>query len=287
MTRPLYNPPMRDPLEVAVDLRRRGERGSLCTVTRVSGSAPAREAMRMAVRADGTFVGTVGGGSFEEEVRRAALLTMDDEKCRTLVFELTEDDEAEPGLVCGGTLEVFVEPLTVPRLAVLGAGHLGRAVARVAAGAGFRVTVADDRPTHATRERFPGAAEVLALPWEEAFEVLPADGNTFVVIVTRSCALDEKCLAWALRTRARYVGMIGSSRKIGKARERLADRGVPAEEFERLHAPVGLDVGARTHEEIAVAVVAELIAVRRTGSSPRPAGSARLAGGRTAKAGKA
>jgi xanthine dehydrogenase accessory factor len=278
---------MRDPLEVAVDLRRRGEPGALCTVVRVSGSVPAREAMRMAVRADGTFVGTVGGGSFEEEVRRAALLCMEDEKCRSLSFELTEDDEAEPGLVCGGVLEVFVEPLTVPRLAVLGAGHLGQAIARIAAPAGFRVTVADDRATHATRDRFPAAAEVLALPWDESFEVLPADRNSYVVIVTRTCALDERCLEWALRTRARYVGMLGSSRKVAKVRERLASRGVPAPAFERLHAPVGLDVGARTHEEIAVAVVAELIAVRRAGASPRPAGAARLPKGAPAKAGKA
>jgi xanthine dehydrogenase accessory factor len=278
---------MRDPLEEAVAIRRRGEKGALCTVTRVSGSAPAREAMRMAVRADGTFTGTVGGGHFEEEVRRAALLTMEDEKCRSLTFELTEDDEAEPGLVCGGTLEVFVEPLTVPRLAVLGAGHLGLAVARVAAPAGFRVSVADDRDTHATRDRFPGAAEVFALPWDEAFEVLPADANAYVVIVTRSCAIDERCLAWALGTRARYVGMIGSSRKVAKAREHLEARGVPPEAFGRLHAPVGLDVGARTHEEIAVAVVAEMIAVRRTGASPRPAGPARAGRGAAAKTGKA
>lgn len=267
---------MRDPLEEAVLLRRRGERSALCTVTRISGSTPAREAMRMVVRADGTALGTVGGGRFEEEVRRAALLTMRDETCRTLSFELTEDDEAEPGLVCGGTLEVFVEPLTVPRLVVLGAGHLGLAVARVAAGAGFRVTVADDRGSHATRDRFPAAAEVLALPWEETFEAIPADDATYVVIVTRTCAMDERCLRWALGTEARYVGMIGSARKVGKARERLARDGIPEAAFERLHAPVGLDLGARTHEEIAVAVVAELIAVRRTGSSPRPAGSARL-----------
>ncbi|MCK6480698.1 MAG: XdhC/CoxI family protein [Planctomycetes bacterium] len=277
---------MRDPLEEAVLLRRRGGRGALCTVTRVAGSAPAREAMRMTVRADGSAVGTVGGGRFEEEVRLAALRTMADETCRTLAFELTEDDEAEPGLVCGGTLEVFVEPLTVPRLVVLGAGHLGRALARVAAPAGFRVTVVDDRPTHATTERFPSAAEVVALPWEEALPSLAADDLTFVVIVTRTCAMDERCLRWALSTPARYVGMIGSTRKVAKARERLLREGVPAEAFERLHAPVGLDLGARTHEEIALAVAAELVAVRRTGASPRPAGSARLAA-KAAKAGKA
>lgn len=275
---------MRDALEEAVLLRRRGERGALCTVVRISGSVPAREAMRMAVRADGSSVGTVGGGSFEETVRRAALETMVDETCRSLSFELAEDDEAEPGLVCGGTLEVFVEPLTVPRLLVFGAGHLGRAVARVAGPAGFRVTVVDDRATHATRERFPGAAEVLALPWEEALASLRADDATWVVIVTRTCAMDERCLRWALGTEARYVGMIGSSRKVAKSRERLLRGGVPAAAFERLHAPVGLDIGARTHEEIAVAVVAEMIAVRRTGASPRPAGEARPG---PAKAGKA
>jgi xanthine dehydrogenase accessory factor len=277
-----------DPLEEAVALRRAGARAALCTVTRVRGSAPAREAMRMVVRADGSFAGTVGGGSFEEEVRRAALLSMADETCRTLTFTLDEEDEFEPGLVCGGTLEVFVEPLSVPRLVVLGAGHLGRALARVAAPAGFRVTVADDRPTHARADLLPGATEVIAAPWDRAFGRLDADDGTFVVIVTRSCALDERCLRWALGTPARYVGMIGSARKVGLARERLADRGVPPAAFERLHAPVGLDLGARTHEEIAVAVVAELIAVRRTGASPRPPGARRLGSrGARPKAGKA
>jgi len=264
---------VRDPLEAAVEIRKRGEKGALCTVTRTGGSTPAREAMRMVVRADGTALGTVGGGRFEEEVRRAALLAMVDEKCRTLAFELTEDDDMEPGLVCGDTLEVFVEPLTVPRLIVLGAGHLGRAVARVAAAAGFRVTVADDRPTHATRDRFPGAAEVLAIPFDGLSGALEADDTSYVVIVTRTCATDERCLAWALGTPARYVGMIGSARKVAKARERLLARGVPAAGLDRVHAPVGLDLGARTHEEIAVAIVAEMIAVRRLGSSPRRPGA--------------
>jgi xanthine dehydrogenase accessory factor len=277
-----------DPLEEAVAIRRSGARGALCTVIRVNGSVPAREAMRMVVRADGTFAGTVGGGHFEEKVRQAALLTMGDERCRTLAFTLTEDDEFEPGLVCGGDLEVFVEPLTVPRLVVLGAGHLGRALARAAAPAGFRVTVVDDRASHARAVLLPGAAEVIAAPWDEAFPRLPADDSTFVVIVTRSCALDERCLRWALGTPARYVGMVGSARKVARAREHLAAGGVPAEEFERLHAPVGLDLGARTHEEIAVAVLAELIAVRRSGASPRPPGSARLPSKPArAKAGKA
>ena len=266
---------MSDPLEEAVRIRRAGERGALCTVVKVSGSTPAREAMRMVVRADGTQEGTIGGGRFEEECRRAALESMRDEKCRTMSFTLKDDDEFEPGLICGGDLEVFVEPLTVPRLLVLGAGHLGRAIARVAAPAGFRVTVADDRRDHARLDRLPGAAEAISAPWEEAFGRMDADDGTAIVIVTRSCAIDERCLRWALGTPARYVGMLGSSRKVARVRESLTAAGVPASAFERLHAPVGLDLGARTHEEIAVAVVAELIAVRRTGASPRPAGAAR------------
>ena len=279
---------MTDPLEEAVRIRRAGERGALCTVVRVSGSTPAREAMRMVVRADGSPSGTIGGGHFEEKVRLAALETMRDEKCRTLVFTLKEDDEFEPRLVCGGDLEVFVEPLTVPRLLVLGAGHLGRAVARVAAPAGFRVSVVDDRREHARLERLPGAAEAIAAPWDEAFGRLEADDGTSIVIVTRSCAIDERCLRWALGTPARYVGMLGSSRKIARVREHLVAEGVPEKSFSRLHAPVGLDLGARTHEEIAIAVVAELIAVRRTGASPRPAGPARdSAKSAGAKAGKA
>ncbi len=259
-----------DPLEEAVALRRRGGRGALCTVTRISGSVPAREAMRMVVRGDGSTAGTVGGGRFEEEARLAALEAMVDERCRTLSFELTEDDEAEPGLVCGGTLEVFVEPLTVPRLILFGAGHLGRAIARIAAPVGFRVTVVDDRPSHADALRFPDAAEVLALPWDDAFARLEADATTWVVIATRTCALDERCLRWALGGAPRYVGMIGSTRKAKRARDRLQALGVPAARLDTVHCPVGLTIGARTHEEIAVSVVAQLIAERRGGTPPAP-----------------
>src|SRR6185503_14224949 len=150
-------------------------------------------------------------------------------------------------LICGGTIEVFVEPLTVPTCFVFGAGHLAHAVASVAKVAGFRVVVADDRKTHANAERFPDADAVLARPFASIFDELrPQLGRaSYCVVVTRSHRLDEQCVEFCLSTRARYVGMIGSSNKVRKCHAFLAERGVSKKDVARLRAPVGLDVGAR------------------------------------------
>jgi xanthine dehydrogenase accessory factor len=178
--------------------------------------------------------------------------------------------------VCGGAVEVFVEPLTVPTCLLLGAGHLATAVAPVAAVAGFRVLVADDRATHANAERFPEAAECLVRPFPALLrELAPRLGpGSWCVIVTRSHKLDEDCAAACLATPARYVGMIGSANKVERCRAALRERGLADEVIARLRAPVGLDLGAQTHGEIAVAIVAEMIAVRRGAAAPERAKAA-------------
>lgn len=246
-------------------LRARGEPAALATVIATRGSVPGRDAMKMLVRQDGSSLGTVGGGKMEDDVRRIGLEVMTTEECRRASFELSNEAVDDSELICGGTIEVFVEPLTLPTCLLFGAGHLAHATAAVAKVAGFRVVVADDRRSHANAARFPDADKILAKPFEELFEGMRRHmtSATYCMIVTRSHRLDERCAEFCLGTPARYVGMIGSSNKVAKCRDYLASKGVAKRDVARLRAPVGLDLDARTHGEIAVAIVAEMIAVRR------------------------
>jgi len=255
----------RDVFDEIAELRARGAQAALATVIGTRGSVPGRDAMKMLVLPDGTTRGTVGGGIMEEEVRRLGLEAMETESCRRASFELTNEAADDSELICGGTIEVFVEPLTVPTCFVFGAGHLAHATASVAKVAGFRVVVADDRKSHADAARFPDADQILAKPFPRIFAALRPQISRagYCVIVTRSHRLDGQCAEFCLGTDARYVGMIGSSNKVAKCRAFLAERGLSRKTIARLRAPVGLDVGARTHGEIAVAIVAEMVRVRR------------------------
>jgi xanthine dehydrogenase accessory factor len=196
---------------------------------------------------------------------------MESEKPRTLKFDLNQDPKYDTGLVCGGTLEVFVEPVLPPALLyIFGAGHVAFSLCQTAANTGFDVIVTDDRSSYATNERFPLAREVHALDFEEATKKVDPNESSYIVIVTRGHRDDMRILRWAVQTRARYVGMIGSKRKVIEIFKTLQKEGLPAHLFDRVHAPVGLDIGAITPEEIAVAITAELIANRRHAASALP-----------------
>ncbi len=250
--------------EEIVKLRQEGRRGAVATIVSVRGSIPSFKTAKMLVRDDGSISGTIGGGCVEAEVWQAAREVMESEKPRTLTFDLNQDPKFDTGLVCGGTLDIFIEPVLPPEfLYIFGAGHVAINLYKVAKNAGFDVIVADDRDTYANRERFPEAREILAEDFEQAMSRLTPNESSFVVIVTRGHRDDMRVLRWAVQTRARYIGMIGSRRKTIAIFRELQKEGLPAHMFERVHAPVGLDIGAVTPEEIAVAITAELIAVRR------------------------
>jgi len=252
-----------DLFEEIVRMRRAGERGALATIVHTNGSIPSYESSRMLVREDGSIAGTIGGGCVEAEVWAAAKEVIQAEQPRKMTFNLNQDAAYDAGLICGGTLEIFVEPiLPQPNLYVFGGGHISSAVARAASAAGFAVTVADDREAFANTERFP-MAEKLYTSYEEAFAKILPNASSYLLIVTRGHKDDMRVLAWAVRTAARYIGMIGSKRKVLSVYKALEKEGYSPEEFERVHAPVGLDIGALTPEEIAVSITAELIAVRR------------------------
>jgi xanthine dehydrogenase accessory factor len=260
-----------DIYEEIVQLRREGRRGAVATIVNVRGSIPSFRTAKMLVRDDGSIVGTIGGGCVEADVWQAAREVMESEKPRSVSFDLNQDPKYDTGLVCGGTLEVFIEPVLPPALLyIFGAGHVAINLCKTAADAGFEPIVTDDRTSYATKERFPNAREVHALEFDEAIQRLDPNETSYIVIVTRGHRDDMRILRWAVQTRARYVGMIGSRRKVIEIFKVLQKEGLDAHLFERVNAPIGIDIGAVTPEEIAVAITAELIAIRRHASSELP-----------------
>ncbi|HVO63683.1 MAG TPA: XdhC/CoxI family protein [Terriglobales bacterium] len=245
-------------------LQREGRACALATIINVRGSIPSVATAKMLVRDDGTILGTIGGGCVEAEVWQEAKEVMSEEKPRTLTFNLDQTPDKDTGLVCGGTLQIFVEPiLPLPVLYIFGAGHIGLNVYRIARAAGFEVVVADDRDTYANRDRFPEARDIYADDMDRVMQQLKPQQSSFIVIVTRGHRHDMRVLGWAVNTAAHYVGMIGSKRKVLTVCQELEKQGVPPEKLKRAHAPIGIDIGATTPEEIAVSIVAELIADRR------------------------
>jgi len=256
-----------DLFEEIVRMRRAGLRGALATIVHTDGSIPSFESSRMLVREDGSSLGTVGGGCVEADVWAAAREVMHKEAPRKLVFHLNNEAGYDNGLICGGTVEIFVEPiLPQPVLYLFGGGHVSTALAKAAHAVGFGVGVVDDREAFANAQRFPMAQEIYT-SYQAAFEKLRPGSSSYLVIVTRGHKEDMRVLAWAVRTSARYVGMIGSKRKVLSIYKALEKEGYAMEEFERVYAPMGLDIGALSPEEIAVSIVAELVAVRRNADS--------------------
>jgi xanthine dehydrogenase accessory factor len=256
-----------DLFEEIVKMRRAGQRGALATIVHTNGSIPSYESSRMLVREDGSLVGTIGGGCVEAEVWAAAKEVMDKEAPRKMVFNLNNEATYDNGLICGGTVEIFVEPiLPQPMLHLFGGGHVSMALAKAAASAGFGIVLVDDREAFANLQRFPMAQEVFT-SYEDAFSKIQPNASSYLVIVTRGHKEDMRVLAWAVRTNARYIGMIGSKRKVLSVYKALEQEGFRAEEMERVFAPMGLDIGALSPEEIAISIVAELIAVRRNADS--------------------
>jgi xanthine dehydrogenase accessory factor len=257
-----------DIYEELVRLRNLGQKCALATIVEVRGSIPSYESAKLLVREDGSMAGTIGGGCVEAEVWNAAREVIATEKPKHLSFNLGQDAAYDNGLICGGQLDVFVEPvLPVPRAFIFGAGHISKSLSKVATLAGFSTVVIDNRETFANRDRFPEAGEIYAEEYEDVFPRLPITENSYVIIVTRGHRDDMRVLKLAIATPARYISMIGSKRKVLNVIRELEKEGIPRDAFERIYAPMGLDVGAISPEEIAISVAAEMIAVRRNASS--------------------
>jgi xanthine dehydrogenase accessory factor len=237
---------------------------ALVTVVRARGSTPQRTGAKMLVFADGRTLGTIGGGCYENDAFWKAKEALVSRKSQLVRYELNDDFAQENGLVCGGQMEVHIDPLEpTPRLYIVGAGHVGWHLGRLAADAGFRLHVIDDREKFANAERFPGAEEVIAAPIPDWLHRAEIPASAFVVVVTRGHVHDLDAMRALAARDLRYLGLIGSRAKVRRIYDFLLQEGMPAACLERVHAPIGLDIGAVTPAEIAVSILAELIAVRR------------------------
>lgn len=269
-----------DIFEEIVRLRQAGIPAALATIVGTRGSTPGQESMRLLVKEDGTFLGTVGGGCLEAEVYEAALEVIRAEASRTLSFRLTQKDSPDSGLLCGGEVTIFVESITIPKLMIFGGGHISSALCRVASQAGFHVSVTDDRESYARPDRFPEASEVFARDFADTVRDLSLQANTYLVIVTRGhkedgLVLQELAGRFAAGDRAKFLGMIGSRTKRAVLFRQLRAAEVDEAFLATVRSPVGVLIGARSHDEIAVSIVAELIAVRRLGQDSEAAWAAR------------
>ena len=243
----------------------RGEEAALVTIVASNGSTPQRVGAKMLVFGDGRIVGTVGGGCYENDAIGKARQVLQTRKPQTIKYDLNDDFAEETGLVCGGQMEVFIEPIEAsPAVYIFGAGHVGYYLGRIAHEAGFAVHVIDDRAAFANRERFPFATEVIVDDIPQWLQNTPLPATAYAVIVTRGHRNDLDALRALAPQALRYIGLIGSRAKVARLYEQLlSDTPIDPALLERIHAPIGLDLGAVTPQEIAVSIAAELIAVRR------------------------
>jgi xanthine dehydrogenase accessory factor len=245
-------------MEAILEVLTQGGRGALATVVRTAGSTPQRQGARLLMRPDGSCLGTIGGGAIEHAVIEALHETRRTNEARLVAHDLGYD----LGMCCGGRMEIFLEPIeAAPRLFIFGAGHVAKPTAALARSVGFEVSVVDEREDWNTAERFPGCALEVTDP-ATALRGRVLTARDWLVIVTHDHRLDEETLERAVRLEPRYIGLVGSRRKVFRLLQRIiARRG--SVDLGRVYAPVGLDLGATSPEEIAVSIVAELVALRR------------------------
>ena len=267
---------MDDIYEAIAGLRRRGQKAVLATIISTRGSAPRKEGAKMLVQTNGQIIGTVGGGDLEHQIYKKALQLIEGNESQLAHFELTNEDASKEGMLCGGTVDVFIEPINpLPVLFIFGGGHISFSLARIGKMVDFRVVVIDDRPEFANAERFPEADEVIAADMASTMPQLDINSSSYIVIVTRGHQNDTQVLEWAATTPAAYIGMIGSKRKISAAFSYLKTKGITQEQLDRVHSPIGLPIGAETPEEIAVSIMAEMIQVRVQLNETKPISTTR------------
>ena len=254
---------MADIYEEIVRVKKEGIPAALATVTAVRGSSPGKEHFKMLVCQDGSIFGSVGGGELESQVIEKAKRIMVTEKAEEFDFNLTETGENPSGMLCGGNVSIFIEPIVNHFAYIFGGGHIGLSLNKILNMVGFSTIIIDDREEFSNKERFPSAMETIAGDYEKVMSNLKLNKPSYIIVTTRGHSFDEEVLEWAIKQDAKYVGMIGSKRKVITIYEHLKSRGVSQEVLDKVYSPIGLKIGAQTAEEIAVCIAAEIIQVKR------------------------
>ena len=248
------------------ELEKYNETASLCTVISSEGSTPRHVGSKMLVYTDGKFIGTVGGGELESRVIKSALESLKNGEAQTISYSMVDPSRGDPG-VCGGTVEVFVEPILPPAMVVvIGGGHVGKAVVHLAKWLGFRVVVSDDREAFCNPETVPGADAYYPVEMAELPNQVSVTNQTYLVVTSRGTAIDAKGLPNLLESEAAYIGVIGSKRRWLTTVKALKEQGVSDELIAKVHSPMGLELNAETPEEIAVSIMAEILMLRDKGT---------------------
>lgn len=257
---------MEEVYAAALEAIRGGEPAAVVTVIEARGSTPRQAAAKMLVYADGRILGTVGGGAVEARAIEEAQAAIGENQSRELAYTLVDEARGDPG-ICGGDMRLFVEVLAPrPTLLIVGGGHVGQALAELGAFLDYRIVVLDEREAMVTPERFPWAETLLTGDPAGRVADFPLTKHTYVALVTPHYTLDERVLAVLADRAVAYVGMIGSRRRSALTFERARDHGLPEDFLEQVHTPIGLDIGAESPREIAVSILAEVIAVQRKAS---------------------
>lgn len=243
------------------------EPAALATVIRTQGSMPRHAGSKMLICADGSIIGTIGGGAMESLVIQEALTALQDGQTRLKTYTLNNLEDGDPG-VCGGTADIFIEPLNLaPTLLVIGGGHCGKALAELGKWLGYRTYLSDDRAEFCHPELVPGLAGYLVCKPTEITQHLTITAHTYIACVTRGVPVDLDLIPTLLMTPAAYIGVIGSRRRWALTVKALQEKhGLTDAELNRIHAPIGLELEAETPQEIAISIMAEMVMIHRGGT---------------------
>ncbi len=252
--------------EATLQVVREHQPACLLTIIEARGSTPREAGAKMLLRADGSTVGTIGGGAVEAAAIEDAKAALSSGQSSVVGYSIRAEDPQGLG-VCGGDVQVFIEVLRLkPTLLIAGAGHIAQPLAELGHLMGFRTVVCDDRADLLSRQRFPHADELLAMDLADLAQQVSVNSRTSVVIVTRGHLDDATVLRQVVSTPAAYIGMIGSRNKVRKVFENLLADGVPADKLAQVHAPIGLRTGGQTPAEIALSIMAEILLVQHGGT---------------------
>jgi xanthine dehydrogenase accessory factor len=254
---------MEDFFKKIVELNKSGEPAAFAVVIKTEGSTPRRVGAKMIIMKDGKTIGTLGGGDLEKKVIEEGINVIKQGQPKIASFTL-DIEEGKLDMMCGGKLDIYIEPiLPDAKLIIFGAGHITRSLAPLMKSAGFQVSIVEDSPDLLQKDKFTETEELIQTDMEQFAGNLPSDTRTYIVLLSRGFSRDKAILTQLIQKDFKYIGMIGSQRKIKTMEEELQKQGVPKETLSRLHAPIGLDIGAETPEEIAISIAAEIIAAKK------------------------